>query len=89
METPHKWVITVLIFWLVFGGLMQFFSLEDEVQGNLLSASPDEKSSKTGFIWDMMTFNIRGIPNSLRLGLSTFFGTSFLLSLYVLFRSGS
>ena len=91
--TPLRYTIMVLLFWLVLGGMFQLFNLDNYDDGNTLGVDTDKSLSvglsKFGWIWDLMTFNINGMPTGFRIGLTTFFSASLIISVYVLIRSGS
>lgn len=92
METPHKFIITLVMFWIVLGGLFQIFGLSDENESKL---NPDTSKSYSGFtgkisfIWDMMTFNVTGAPEGFRINMNLFMFSALAISIYVLLRSGS
>jgi len=99
METPLKFVITIMLFWMVLGGLFTIVGMDDYLEDRNPNTSTSQGDyslfdlsgflDKIGFIWDYMTFNIYGIPQQLRASLTLFLTGSLSLSIYVLLRSGS
>ena len=94
MESPYKFVLVVLIFWIVLGGILQVFDTSG-VDGDTLNVNDDKEVtlvgdnsflSKISFIWDLMTFNVNGMPDGFSFGLTTFFTSALLLSILVLIR---
>jgi hypothetical protein len=86
MDTPYKFIIGIIIFWLCLGGLLQLFNMNDYTDGNSINSDTESKLGSFTFIYDLMTFNIKGMPSSFRAGLTTFLSASLLLSIYVLIR---
>lgn len=96
--TPLKYVTTILLFWLIVGGLFQVLNINAIDGGDVVVNTERVEVSLFGlsglkqmvtFVWDLMTFNVVGMPDAFRFSLTTFLTSTLLLSIYVLFRSGS
>jgi len=73
-------ILSVITFWLVLGGAFQLLDIKDE---NTLNVTEDD-SSLLKDILDIFTFNITGMPQSFRWGLTIFMSFALSLGIYVL-----
>lgn len=86
METPTKIVLSILLFWLVLGGLFRLFNVDNYMEGNQIE---EQQTGGFEFLYNLFTFKVNGINEQLRWSMTIFFSAALGISIYVLIRSGN